>query len=719
MNPKTQAGRKLLRLSSRRRVNPLLAFLTASLVAASFVSAFTAEVESLPVESGSYVDTYSNGSASGPTNGYHRVRGSDNGDFVEYTVNVPQAGNYTLAGGFATHNKCGRWQLSIDGATQSTPLELYAPTIQWVEFTLGTKNLTAGNHTFRFEVVGVNPANRSGSRQGRFDYIRLDTGAQAALSSKQKAQRFLKQATFGPTLSEINTLASEISSMGETPALEAWINEQFAKAPSLHEDLLREMVNYENSLEPGIASKNVVFTRRGSAWWTRSLLAEDQLRQRVAWALSQILVVGIGSDAFILRNPYGLSNYYDTLVKNSFGNYRTALYDVARHPVMGRYLGHAGNKKIDPVAGTFPDENFAREVLQLFSIGLVELNLDSSVKQDSQGKELETYTNQTIMEFAKVFTGLNYDNGRNKNPLNLDMSSPMVAFEDEHDKTPKQLLKGFTTVANRSTLQDLDSGITNIFNHPNVAPFISKLLIQRLVTSNPSYSYIENVAQVFEDNGSNVRGDMKAVIKAILLHPEARNEGMLSDPEHGKFEETLLSMSGFLRAFNLSTAHPKGWFTAKEWYDSARGISPFYSPSVFNFYPVDYQPSGPITDAGLVGPEFGVLNESRAVGFMNLFRDATGGSNAQYIFNTAPDPNNFSFLNFDRERAFLLDSSESKTKNDEDLVAHLESLLLADGLKANTRSIILTAMANRSSVEERMQTAIYLILISPEYHTLR
>ena len=696
-----------------------MSVLASTLAAICVAGATTLEVESLSYTSGEVVDIYSTGAASGPNNEYHRVRATQDGNFIEYTVNVGQAGNYALYGGFATHNKCARWQLSVDGVAQSTPVDLYSPSLQWVEFSLGTKNLSAGNHQFRFEVSGVNVANTSGLRQGRFDYLRLESGAQSPLTSRQIAQRFLKQATFGPTLPEVDALAAQISSLGEAAALEAWIDQQFAKPAELHENLLREMVNYENQQQPGSAPKNTVFTRRGAAWWSTTLLGEDQLRQRVAWALSQILVVGVGSDAYILRNPYGLSNYYDTLVKNSFGNYRTLLYDVARHPVMGRYLSHAGNKKIDVAANTFPDENFAREILQLFSIGLVELNLDGSSKKDAQGNDIETYTNQTILEFAKVFTGLNYANGRDKNPLNLDMSTPMVAFENEHDTTAKHLLNGFTTASGRTTLQDLDSAIDNIFNHPNVAPFICRLLIQRFTTSNPSFAYIESVSEVFEDNGSGQRGDLKAVIKAILLHPEARSPSMLDDPEHGKFQETLLSMSAVVRAFQIDTAHPQGWFTSKEWYGSAIGIAPYYSPSVFNFYPVDYQPPGSITQAGLVGPEFGVLNESTSLGVINLFRQITGGSGPSYIFNSAPDPAHFAYLKFDRERAFLLDSSESDAKNNSDLLDHLESLLLGDGLKADTRSIILGAMANRPTVEERMQTAVYLMIVSPEFQTLR
>ncbi len=686
----------------------------ASMTTASSIQAATKyEVEDLPFASSDYVDIYTSSEASGTNHQWHRTRSSDNGDYVEYTVNLAQGGSYDLAVGASTHSRCGQWQLSVNGQSQSTPIELYAANTTWPEFTMGTVSLPAGPNIFRLQVVGVNPANTSGKRQGRFDFFKLSPSTSQPLTAQQKASRFLRQATFGATIPSINALAANISSMGETAAYEAWINAQFALPASLHEPLQAEMVAEYST------PTHLMFTRRGDSWWTRIMYGNDQLRQRTAWALSQIVVTSGATDTYIRRNPYGQVNYYDMLMRNSFGNYRNVLYDVARHPIMGRYLGHAGNRKADAVANTFPDENFAREVLQLFSIGLVELNLDGSQKVNASGQAVETYDNTDIVEFARVFTGLNYAGNRGLSPLNLDMSTPMVPYENEHDTGGKILLRGQSVPAGQSTLQDLDAAIGNIFSHPNVAPFIGKLLIQRFTTSNPSYAYIAAVSAAFENNGSGVRGDMKAVIKTILLHPEARSADAAADPEHGKLQEPLISFIALGRAFNISTRNPRGWLISSDSYEASLGMNPYSSPSVFNFYPVDYQPQGPVTDAGLVAPEFGIVNSNTSMTMLNQFRDVLGGRGVSYLYKSTANVTDEVYLDFSRELAILADPAESAAKNNADLLNEIELLLVTGTLKEATRTAILNAMNTSADPHHRLQTAVYLVSLSPEFHIIR
>ncbi len=466
----------------------------------------------------------------------------------------------------------------------------------------------------------------------------------------------------------------------------------------------------------------MIFTNRGNSWLTIALKNPDQLRQRTAWALSQILVTSGLTDTNIRRNPYGASNYYDVLVKNAFGNYRTLLYDVSRHPVMGRYLGHAGNKKANASLNTFPDENFAREIMQLFSIGLVELNNNGSLKLNSNGNAIETYDNNTILNFAKVFTGLNYSGNPSLSALNLDMSTPMVAKDTDHDMSAKTLLKGLTTPAGQGTLADFDAAIGNLFNHPNVGPFIGKLLIQRFTTSNPSYSYISAVSAAFNNNGSGVRGDMKAVMKAILLNPEARDPAHMADPEHGKLNETFLSYLALGRAFNVTTDNAYNWLMTFDDLSGTLGIGPFNSPSVFNFYPVDYQPQGPVTDAGLVAPEFGVLNSSSTIAMFNLFRDVTGGKpvvNNKWTYLNTSLASDAIYLDVSPEMTILNDTQETNAKNNSDLLDHIELLLVTGELNAATRTTILGALNALTDKQQRIQTAVYLVALSPEFQILR
>ena len=349
------------------------------------------------------------------------------------------------------------------------------------------------------------------------------------------------------------------------------------------------------------------------AWWNRAMgvpklrpdatesQLPDPLRQRVAFALSQVLVISDRPEDLAVV-PQGMANYYDVLLTHSFGNYRDLLRDVSLHPCMGMYLSHLGNRKPDPANNIFPDENYAREVMQLFSIGLWMLNPDGTRQLDPDGQPIPSYDNTNITEFARVFTGLAFG-GTNVN-FGLwprDFTTPMKGWDAEHDLAPKSLLLGATTPARAAspgstgtaTLADVDAAIDNLFHHPNTGPFIAIRLIQRLVTSNPTPAYVGRVAAAFADNGSGVRGDMQAVVKAILLDPEARDYAALADPQFGKVREPFLRCVNFARAFNASA--PAGFY-ALDAFTLDHIEEPLKSPSVFNFYLPTYSPPGPITD---------------------------------------------------------------------------------------------------------------------------
>ncbi|MEM9778154.1 MAG: DUF1800 family protein, partial [Chloroflexota bacterium] len=372
------------------------------------------------------------------------------------------------------------------------------------------------------------------------------------------------------------------------------------------------------------------------AWWQAIMRNPDVLRQRVGMALSEIMVISTRTD-LLVDTSIAVASFYDMLLKHAFGNFRDLLMDVALHPAMGYYLSHAGNRKADPVANRFPDENFAREIMQLFSIGLFELNQDGSRKKDSQGNDIPTYDNKDIAEFAKIFTGLNYTQSAIWVEEGLDInndddfakvwlywdvaSTPMIMYDRHHEPGEKRLLNGTVVPAGQDGMQDVNDAIDNLFNHPNVGPFMGRLLIQRMVKSNPSPAYISRVAAAFNDNGSGVRGDMAAVVKAILLDDEARNTTFISDPTHGMLREPFVRYVHLCRGLELTNENDEDLFynMVEPEFEFELGQYPFASPSVFNFFSPDYRPLGPLNSAELTAPEFQIATSVAVTKLYNLF----------------------------------------------------------------------------------------------------
>ena len=427
---------------------------------------------------------------------------------------------------------------------------------------------------------------------------------QQALVTPEQASRLLAQASFGAT----STSIEQVFELGVEP----WIEAQMALPPSSH-------LEYLEDLQAQLGEEELWRNSRMEAWFHHALTAEDQLRQRVAFALSEILVVSEKS-AFG-EEIFGLANYYDLLVNQAFGNYRDLLEQVTLSPIMGMYLSMLGNEKPDQERNIRPDENYARELMQLFSIGLVELNIDGTPRLND-GQTIATYDQNSIKGFAHVFTGWTFNGTREDNwywpEYNvIDAMTPVEAF---HDKGEKHLLDGLIVPANQDAQTDLEMALDNIFNHANVGPFISKQLIQKLVTSNPSPDYVERVALIFNDNGQGTRGDLGAVVKAILVDDEARNGHQSSNSAFGKIREPIIKATHLWRAFDASS--PNGRFQFG-WPDYFFAQAPLASPSVFNFFSPDYAPPGDIGEQELVAPELQIITENYLTRTSNFFAYST------------------------------------------------------------------------------------------------
>ena len=436
--------------------------------------------------------------------------------------------------------------------------------------------------------------------------------------------------------------------------------------------------------------------------WFRNVLNQpDQLRQRVAFALSEIMVVSeIGA---LVQAPYALGSYYDMLAQHAFGNFRDLMEEVTLHPAMGVYLSMLGNEKPDPVRNIRPDENYARELMQLFTIGLVELDIDGSVITDGQGAPVPTYNQEIIEGFAHVYTGWNYagapsfDQAR-RNDNNQTVS--MQLYPAFHDTGSKTLLNGVTLPAGQTGDQDLRDALDNIFEHPNVGPFLATRLIQRLVTSNPSPEYVSRVATTFNGNQDGVRGDLGAVVKAILMDPEARTAA--ASQISGKLKEPLLRLTQLWRAYDAHSGDGDYRFRNP---NIVFGQGPLQSPSVFNFFSPFYAPPGEIRDAGLVAPELQIATEFQNTIVTNFFFLQIFGLNSQTPGLRGGDI----FIDIDEEVALAADSDV--------LIDRVTDKLLGGRISDSLRTEILGMVERVPETDTVLRAAevIYLVASSPEF----
>lgn len=514
-------------------------------------------------------------------------------------------------------------------------------------------------------------------------------------SNDADAARFLTQATYGPTLAEIARL--------RTIGYSEWLRQEFLKPATA----ARPYMETVNSNLLGAGQNRVSQNQRLDRWFHTAATGNDQLRQRVAFALSQILVIS-DQNGSISGEPIQVSEYWDILARNAFGNYRELLDQTTWNPSMGKFLTHFRNQKASTDGLRQPDENYAREVMQLFSIGLIERNLDFSPLL-SAGQPIPTYDQNIVTQYAKVFTGFNYNNATTiRNGTNTYLR--MTCIEDAHDASAKILVGGSSLPAGQSCVDDVDDGLDLLFAHPNVAPFISRQLIQRFTSSSPSPAYIQRVAQKFNNNGSNVRGDLSAVIRQVLLDPEARNAPTANS---GKPREPLLKLTALWRAWNAQMPAadaygniPMGMTNPTGTY----GQRPLGADTVFNFFEPDYQEPGLIATAGLFSPEFQTLNESTIVSTANSLYTYGFGS---YIGMSNP-PINRPLLNIAPLLAF--------GSNYAAMVDEANRRMLYGTMSAGMRTSLINAvlyMDGNVSASERARSIIYLVAISPEYAVQR
>ena len=532
-------------------------------------------------------------------------------------------------------------------------------------------------------------------------------------TSREQAARFLTQATFGPTEADVD----RVMAVGYG----AWIDEQLAKPASSHRanwDAANVAIKAANS--GSSAGQDQVL----ESFWKQAVNGEDQLRQRMAYALSQIFVISM-QDGSVGDNPRAVAAWLDMLGDKGLGSYRELLENVSRHPLMGMYLSHMRNQKADPKTGRVPDENYAREVMQLFSIGLVALNADGTVRSDGS-KPLETYGPADIAGLAKVFTGWSWacpdwpDNncffwGSVSGNSDPDRSfKSMLGYPQYHSTEEKSFLG--TTIPAQS-LSDpqasLRVALDALAAHPNVGPFIGKQLIQRLVTSNPSPQYVAAVAAAFTGSG----GDMKAMLRAVLMHPEARR----TSDSTGKLREPVLKLSAFLRAFGYTSDSGAYRVGNTDSTGTALGQTPMRSPSVFNFYRPGYVPPGTeAAAAALAVPEMQIAHETTAAGYVNYMRDNIAQGVGQWNSSTSR-----------RDLQADFSAEVALAEQPDALVERINAKLLLGTMPADLKAEIRGAIdkmaipalksnaSNQKQVDDakraRVNAAIFLAVISPEF----
>ncbi|MDD0812320.1 DUF1800 domain-containing protein [Curvibacter sp. RS43] len=505
--------------------------------------------------------------------------------------------------------------------------------------------------------------------------------------SAAEAGRFLSQATLGYSRADLNALMA--SSYSD------WITAQFKAPQSVgHVDWLKAN---------GYADASYINSTAGldNTIWRKFISSGDPLRQRMVLALSEICVVSVlGINA--QWRQFSVANYLDVLEAHAFGNYRTLLQQITLSPAMGYYLTYRGNLKANAATGSQPDENYARELMQLFTIGLVQLNADGSVKTGSNGQPLETYQQADVSGLARVFTGWNLDVTGLSTPYPPDVQwRPMVNTASRYETGSKSFL-GTTIAAGGSATEALNTALDTLFQHPNLPPFVGRQLIQRLVTSNPSAAYVARVAAAFANNGSGVRGDLQAVLRAVLLDAEARDATLAASPSYGKLREPVVRFLNWARAFGANS--PSGQWAVGDTSDPASrlGQSPMRSGSVFNFFRPGYVPPGTaLTAQGLTGPEFQITNESSVAGYINWMQRVVAGSS---IGDVRADYSSLLPL----------------AANAGDLLQEINQVLAGSQLSAATLATLQSALntlpsGTQAQLLNRIYAALVLVLAAPEY----
>jgi uncharacterized protein (DUF1800 family) len=537
-------------------------------------------------------------------------------------------------------------------------------------------------------------------------------GPQAPPPTSAEAARLMTQATFGPTEAGIQTVISSGS-------INNWISAQLSMPlpGQSHQAYVDAVI-----AAVGDADANAFY----QSWWGQAIIGPDQLRQRVAFALSQIFVISLADPSI---DPRGAASYYDMLNRDAFGNFRTLLEDVSLHPQMGLYLTFLGNQKEDGATRT-PDENYAREVMQLMTIGLHELNADGTTRLDGSGQPIPTYTTADIGGLAKVFTGWSWYhpmptnstfNGGGASGSPNRTVTPMIGYPTFHSTSQKDFL-GTTIPANPTVdmAGDLRIALDRLFNHANTGPFISQRLIQQLVTSNPSPAYVGRVSTVFANNGSGVRGDMAAVVRAILTDAEARNMANVGSADFGKLREPVIRVTNWARAFSATSQTGQFLITSTS-ANTSLNQSPLTSPSVFNFWRPGFTPPATtqLGQRSLLAPEFQVVDEVTAASYINAMQTWVDAG----IGSTPPAPlTGRDVRTFYPAEVALADTPQA-------LVDRMNALLFYGQMSATMQARLNTAISavsipapngtNQAAIDtarlNRAKTAVFFSMISPDY----
>ena len=542
--------------------------------------------------------------------------------------------------------------------------------------------------------------------------------AHTAPASDEDAARFLLQAQFHASDASISALRSQ--------GYAAWLAAQ-AAAPAGPTGWDWMASRGYDSLEPTTAYYDNSYPGDHMVWH-QLITSPDGVRQRLALALSEFFVLSLSGLDFNWRSQAAAA-WWDMLAANAFGNYRTLLEGVTLSPAMGYYLNTRGNLKEDMARGRVPDENYGREVMQLFTIGLSQLNLDGTAQLDASGNKIDTYTSADVSNLARVFTGWNLDTTQgastvvagNRTITHVHLvRAPMTLTAANHSTLAATFL-GTTIPANTDGTTALKIALDTLFNHPNVGPFFGKQMIQRLVTSNPSPAYVARVAKAFNDNGKGVRGDLLALFGAVLLDDEARSPAGLSQSGFGKLREPMVRLVQWGRTFGLTSARGSWKIGDLSSPATQLGQSPLRPPSVFNFFRPGYvPPSTALSASATPAPEFQLVNESSVGGYLNYLQ----GILRDGIFVNAPDlPNNASNSNNGRditvpytaELALVLDAAA--------LVRRLNLLLCAGQLSAGNQALIVAALnataLNATSTDnakrDRVAAAVLLVMAASDY----
>jgi uncharacterized protein (DUF1800 family) len=533
--------------------------------------------------------------------------------------------------------------------------------------------VVTGTTSLALDVANPNP--------GAVDSAAMSVPITFYNTSAAAAARILDQTSFGPTAAGIQNV--------QNIGMSAYLAQQFAQPTTL-------LATIPITPLPAVClAANTAYTCAESEWWQTAITGNDQLRQRVAFALSEMFVVSTQSVA-----GQSIPQFHNALANDAFGNFRTIMQDVTLSPAMGAYLNVLNSAA--PATGQIANENYARENMQLFTIGLNQLNQDGSLQLDGSGNPIPSYSQTQVQAFARAYTGWTYATATGGSPTKfpngtVNYTMPMAPVESAHDTTAKILLNGTTLSAGGTAEQDLKGALDNIFADTNVGPFVCQQLIQHLVTSTPSPGYISRVAAVFANDGTGVRGNMQAVLTAILLDTEARAGDTNASYDGGHLREPILFITAMMRGLGFTNTDPNSSYASLSNYSNNLSERPYRANSVFNFFPPDYV----IPASTLNAPEFGIENTATATLRLSL---------ADSIVNN-------------KISSFTVDLSNTSTlgvmaANPTTLVNYLSMLLMHSQMPSNMQSTIVSAITPLTSNAQRVRIAVYLIVTSSQYKVI-